>query len=350
LYNRESDEARHDSVVQHRMIVEYNTSKTNPSELSSQAATNGISESGRAAILCVVCLVILFVNLGGAAFFEPDEGRNAEKAREILLLNDWVTPHHNFLPTLDKPMAFYWLVAISFKLFGFSEWSARLPSALAALGCLLLVYQFARRLWGSPAALWSSLVLATSIEFFTFARLAILDMSLTLFLSWAMFSFYSAVHADNPRSRHLYSAAIYVAIAVGTLIKGPIAVVLPGMVFFAFLVLQHRRALLQRLALARGALIFFAIVTPWYLWTEVRNPGYLRYFLWDEHFVRYLTPAFKRGGGWYYFIIVLAAGFLPWNFLLPQMVKNCWKKTFDEANLFLVLWVILPCLFFSFSN
>jgi 4-amino-4-deoxy-L-arabinose transferase-like glycosyltransferase len=115
-------------------------------------------------------------------------------------------------------------------------------------------------------------------------------------------------------------------------------------------VLQHRRALLQRLALARGALIFFAIVTPWYLWTEVRNPGYLRYFLWDEHFVRYLTPAFKRGGGWYYFIIVLAAGFLPWNFLLPQMVKNCWKKTFDEANLFLVLWVILPFLFFSFSN
>jgi 4-amino-4-deoxy-L-arabinose transferase-like glycosyltransferase len=332
------------------MNVENGTRKRNGAELNGQIVASGIGEGGWTAILCVVCLAILFVNLGGAAFFEPDEGRNAEKAREILLLDDWVTPHHNFLPTLDKPMASYWLVAISFKLFGFSEWAARLPSALAAIGCLVLLYRFAHRLWGSPAALWSCLVLATSIEFFMFARLAILDMSLTLFLSWTMFSFYLAAHTDNPRSRLFCGIAMYVAIGVGTLIKGPIAVVLPGMVFFAYLLLQRQWSLLQRLGLARGALILFAIVTPWYLWTEIRNPGYLRYFLWQEHIVRYSTPTFKRGGGWYYFFIVLAAGFLPWNFLLPQMVKHYWKKNVDEANLFLALWVILPFVFFSFSN
>ena len=147
--------------------------------------------------LRVVCLVILFANLGGAAFFDPDEGRNAEKAREILLLNDWVTPHENFLPTLDKPIAFYWPVALSFKLFGFSEWAARLPSALAALGCLLLVAQLARRHWGARTALWSCLVLATSVEFFFFARLVNLDMSLTFFITMALFSFYSAVRAEE---------------------------------------------------------------------------------------------------------------------------------------------------------
>ena len=69
-------------------------------------------------MLCLSCLLLLFANLGGAALFEPDEVRNAEKAREILLLNDWVTPHENFVPVLDKPMFFYWLVAVSFKLFG----------------------------------------------------------------------------------------------------------------------------------------------------------------------------------------------------------------------------------------
>ena len=95
------------------------------SEVIGKSARGGVGESGWATFLGVVCLVILFANLGGAAFFEPDEGRNAEKAREILLLNDWVTPHHNFLPTLDKPIAFYWPVALSFKLFGFSEWAAR---------------------------------------------------------------------------------------------------------------------------------------------------------------------------------------------------------------------------------
>jgi 4-amino-4-deoxy-L-arabinose transferase-like glycosyltransferase len=146
------------------------------SEVIGKSARGGVGEPGWATFLGVVCLVILFANLGGAAFFEPDEGRNAEKAREILLLNDWVTPHHNFLPTLDKPIAFYWPVALSFKLFGFSEWAARLPSTLAALGCLLLVYQFARRHWGARTALWSCLVLATSVEFFFFARLVILDV------------------------------------------------------------------------------------------------------------------------------------------------------------------------------
>ena len=78
--------------------------------------------------LCLFCLVILFSDLGAAALFEPDEGRNAEVAREILLLRDWVTPHYDFIPRLDKPVFFFGLVALSFKLFGLGEWSARLPS------------------------------------------------------------------------------------------------------------------------------------------------------------------------------------------------------------------------------
>jgi 4-amino-4-deoxy-L-arabinose transferase-like glycosyltransferase len=117
-------------------------------------------------LVWLVCLTVLFANLGGAALFEPDEGRNAEKAREILLLNDWVTPHENFIPVLDKPIFFYWLVAFSYKFFGIVEWSARLPSALLALGCLLLVYRFVRQRWGAWEAMWSVLVLVTSVEFF----------------------------------------------------------------------------------------------------------------------------------------------------------------------------------------
>ncbi|HEX7233478.1 MAG TPA: glycosyltransferase family 39 protein, partial [Candidatus Binatia bacterium] len=98
-------------------------------------------------LLTAVAAFVLLYQLGGAALFEPDEGRNAEKAREILLLNDWVTPHENFYPVLDKPIFFYWLIAFSYKLFGVSEWTARLPSLLSALGCVLLIYLFSRSHW-----------------------------------------------------------------------------------------------------------------------------------------------------------------------------------------------------------
>lgn len=87
----------------------------------------------------LVCVAALFLKLGAPALFEPDEGRNAEKAREILLLDDWITPHENFLVVLDKPIFYYWLIAASYEAFGVSEWSARLPSALAGAGCVLLV-------------------------------------------------------------------------------------------------------------------------------------------------------------------------------------------------------------------
>ncbi len=326
-------------------------SESNPTtEPGGQSEAGGIGERGWAAFLAVTCLVILLANLGGAALFEPDEGRNAEKAREILALNDWVTPHHNFLPTLDKPMGFYWPVALSFKLFGITEWAARLPSALAALGCLLLVYRFARLQWGPQAALWSCLVLVSSVEFFIFARLVIFDMSLTFFLALALFSFHSAAGAQDSRRRLIHSSIMYGAIAVGTLIKGPIAVVIPGMVVFIYALATRQWALLSPLSLLRGALIFFVIVAPWYIWTEAKNPGYLRYFLLEEHFLRYLTPQFNRREGWYYFFLVLAAGFSPWSLLLPQMAISYYRRNFDRTKLFLALWTILPFIFFSLSR
>jgi 4-amino-4-deoxy-L-arabinose transferase-like glycosyltransferase len=298
----------------------------------------------------LVCLVVVFYSLGNSALFEPDEGRNAEKAREILLLGDWVTPHENFLPTLDKPIFFYWLVAISFKLFGLSEWSARLPSALAALGCVVLVYRFARFRSGVREALWSSLILVTSLEFALFSRFVIFDMTLTFFIALGLFSFYAATKTDDLRSGKFHSLMMYAALAFGTLVKGPIASVLPSMVIFFYLFLTRKWFLLRRLNILLGILVYFTIVTPWYGWAEARNPGYLRYFLWEEHFLRYVTPHFGRSKGWYYYFLVIGVGFLPWSFFIPIVVRKLWKRTFDEASLFLALWIILPFAFFSASN
>ncbi len=300
-------------------------------------------------LLGLVCLFIFLANLGGPALFEPDEGRNAEKGREILLLKDWVTPHENFLPALDKPMFFYWLVAISFKLLGVSEWSARLPALVAALACLFFVYRFAHRFWGPWEALWSVLILATSLEFFLLARIVLLDMTLTLFVTLALYSFYAAVHANDERSRRLHCVLMYIALGAGTVIKGLAGVVLPGMVYFFYLLFTKRWSVLGRLYLLPGAILYFGVVSPWYVWAEFRNPGYLRYFFWDEHLTRYVSDEFNRSKGWYYFFFVVAIGFLPWTALLPCVIKDRWQKN-DDKNLFLILAAVLPFLFFSASS
>jgi 4-amino-4-deoxy-L-arabinose transferase-like glycosyltransferase len=302
------------------------------------------------ALLLLLCGVVLFGHLGAPALFEPDEGRNAEKAREILLLNDWVTPHQNFTVVLDKPIAYYWLVAASYKMFGVSEWAARLPSALAAAACVLLVFLFGRRFFGFWEALWSALVLLTSLEFYLFARLVIFDMALTLCTSLSLFCFFRALHEDDTRFIKLLLFCMYSALGAGTLIKGPIGFLLPGMVMFPYLIVTRQFSALRRLALPLGIVFFLLIVLPWYYEVGIRNPGYWRYFLWEENFLRYLTPHFKREEKWFYFFMVAAIGFLPWTVCIPAAIRKSWRERKDEKILWLILWTIVPFTFFSFSS
>jgi 4-amino-4-deoxy-L-arabinose transferase-like glycosyltransferase len=300
-------------------------------------------------LIAAVAFVLLY-QLGSAALFEPDEGRNAEKAREILLLNDWVTPHENFYPVLDKPIFFYWLIALSYKLFGLSEWTARLPSLLSALGCVLLIYLFSRSHWGRWVALWSALVLVTSVEFFLLARIVIFDMLLTLFQTVALLAFYEAAHTENRRRRVAFCLTLYLALGAGTLVKGLVAVVIPGIVFFLFILLRGRWDILRRIYLIPGAGVFLAVVLPWYLQADAQNPGYLNYYLWAEHFGRYTSATFDRSEPWYYFIVVGLVGFFPWTVILPWIIKHFWRRGWDDKTLYLVLWVSVPLLFFSASH
>jgi 4-amino-4-deoxy-L-arabinose transferase-like glycosyltransferase len=296
------------------------------------------------------CCLLIFQNLGAAHLFEPDEGRNAERARELLLLNNWAIPHENFLPALDKTIFLYWLIAIAYKCFGVSEWSARLPSALAALGCLFLVYRFARDRWGAWEARWSVLILLTNIEFFLYSRIVIFDMTLSFFTTLALIEFYRALETDDRGSRYRHVILMSVAMGLATLIKGPIGAALPGMVIFFHLLFLRRWSFLSLRVLLTAAIVFCAVVGPWAWWTESRHAGYLRYFMWEENFLRFLTPHFQRTQPWYYYILVLACGFFPWSLFLPFALKDRWKKSPAGNDLFLFLWIAVPLLFFSASK
>ena len=303
-----------------------------------------------AALLGILSLFLLFDNLGGPALFDPDEGRNAEIAREILVTRDWVTPHYDFLPRLEKPIFFYALTAASYRLFGVSEGAARAVPAAAGLAILLLTYFFSRRLYGEWAALWSALVLVTSVQFGAFARIVIPDMALAFFVAIALFAYYRARAAEGRTGKRLHYFLMYAAVAGATLVKGPIGFVLPGMIVAAHIAAQRRWSILAEMELGRGALIFLLIAAPWYAWAEIRNPGYLAYFLGREHFARYLTPVFQRTKPWHYFFAVLMVGFLPWTFLLPGIARRLWKKPLDDLSLYLLLWIVVPFVFFSLSR
>ena len=301
-------------------------------------------------LLLAVCLTSLLYQLGTAGLFEPDEGRNAEKAREILLLNDWITPHENFFPVLDKPMFFYWLIAISYKAFGVNEWAARLASVLAALGCFALVYSFARIRWGPWEALWSGLILINGAEFFILSRVVIFDMSLTFCITLALYSFYQAAHASETVKRRIYCLLMYGALAVGTLIKGLVGLLIPGLIIFFYLLIANRWSILGSIYLIPGVLLSLALVTPWYLLAESRNSGFIRYYLWDEHFGRFATASFDREQPWYFFLGVLVVGFLPWSTLLPSVMRRYWSQPLDDRKIFLIVWSTVPLVLFSVSH
>ena len=198
-------------------MASIDTSVNNPAPVIEIESMSRVGNRIALGALLMLCAVALFVKLGAPALFDPDEGRNAEKAREILLLHDWITPHENFAVVLDKPIFYYWLVAASYRAFGISESSARLPSALAGLGCVALVFFFARRFFGFWEGLWSSLILVTSLEFYLLARIVIFDMTLTFFTTLSLFSFFYALREEKSRRRTSWLGLMYVSLGAATL-------------------------------------------------------------------------------------------------------------------------------------
>ena len=172
-------------------------------------------------------LVIFFCRLGVPGLMDPDEGRYAEIAREILVLKDWLIPHLNLLPYLEKPPLVYWLTALSFKVLGSNELAARLPSAVSALGGLLLAYALGRTLWGPAAAFVSATVLATCCGYVVLGRILTIDMTFSLLLNLAIALGYLALSRERPR---LWPWA-YGVLGLAVLAKGPVALLLAGLIW-----------------------------------------------------------------------------------------------------------------------
>ena len=299
--------------------------------------------------LAALCAAVLVYTPRAVPLFEPDEGRNAEIGREILQLGDWITPHFDFIPYLDKPMGLYWLIAISFRLFGVSEWAARLPSALAAVGCVALACEIARARSGLTAALWTGLILVSSPLFALFSRATIFDMPLTFCVALALWAATRAMDRP-PEARGPWLVTMCAAMACATLVKGPVGLLLPAATIVIHGLLTRRLSWSSHRGLAAGAAVYLLLVVSWYAAAEVRNPGYLRYFLIEEHVARFMTTRFQREAPWYFYAGVLAAGVFPWTGVLVALGSRAREAWRDERTIFLYVWAVVPIVAFSLSQ
>ncbi len=217
--------------------------------------------------LALMGAVIFFYRLGAPGLMDPDEGRYAEIAREIMARGDWLIPHLNHLPYLEKPPLVYWLTALSFRGLGDTELAARLPAAVSALAGVFLAYGLGRAFWGPVAGFLGAVVLATCPGYVALGRILTLDMTFTLFLSLGVGLGYLALSRGRPR---LWLWA-YGALALAVLTKGPSAVVLGGLVWLLWALYQ--RLPLKSLVSPGGWLILAAVSLPWFAWVEVALPG-----------------------------------------------------------------------------
>ena len=297
---------------------------------------------------------MFFAGIGRLALIEPDEGRNAEVAREMLAHGDWITPHFNNLAYLDKPPVYFWAVASAFKVAGLSEASARFPSALAALFMVCLVWLLSRRMLGGLTALYAGIILATSPLTVVFAREVIFDMTLSLFVTGAMVCYW--LREAGVQKRNLLDILFFACMGLATLTKGPVGFLLPLLSIVAYQALRGKLARLKDLNWGWGLVVFLAITLPWFIAVSFRHPDFPRYAFWNESLERFATGRSHRAGPIYYYLIIYLAGFFPWSFFLLYAAfhrMKQWKEILQEQNtpvLFLLCWAGVIFVFFSISR
>ncbi|HKW39184.1 MAG TPA: glycosyltransferase family 39 protein [Burkholderiales bacterium] len=302
----------------------------------------------------LVCGVVWFAGLEYRGLFMPDEGRYADIAREMLQSGDWVTPRLNGLKYFEKPPLQYWATAAAFALFGFDEWTARLWPALTGLLCVAFTAFAAFRL--APGSSWitAALALAGCWGFFLAGQFLTLDMGLTFFLTVAMLAFVLSLRGGVSGSvQRNWMLLAWAALACSVLSKGLVSIVIPGLALAVYMAVERDLSPLKRMRWAPGIALFAAMVLPWFVLVQERNPEFFRFFFIHEHFERYLLPDHHRPGPWWYFVPVLLVGLWPWTPAVPGTLARGWKAPAVDGfrlDRFLAIWAAVVVVFFSASH
>jgi 4-amino-4-deoxy-L-arabinose transferase-like glycosyltransferase len=333
------------------------------------ALPNSVSQKVRVA--SVLLIVLLWTIIYAAGMFTPAllddvDTVHAEAAREMLLRHDWVTLYTNGIRYLEKAPIAYWSVALSYSLFGVSDWTTRLPLTLGVLALLLATYGLGKRAYGEAAGFWSAIVLGTCVGPYIYTRFQIPDLIVGLWLTLGAYFFLRSLDEKQPSRLTCWGFAAVCALNVLT--KGLIGLVFPAAAIGFYLILTGNLRHLQKLRIVSSSLVFLAIAAPWHILAALRNPsqGSVRGFLWfyfvNEQFLRYVNKRVPPGYDTvplFIFWGLLLVWLVPWTVFLPQAFREVpmrWRELragLDQrqrANLFFALWALVIVVFFSFST
>ena len=312
-------------------------------------------------IVAGVCGFLFFYGLGNLGLLGPDEPRYAQVAREMLERNDFITPTLHGEAWLEKPALYYWRAMLAFDTFGVKDWVARLPSATFALGMIVVIFFHMRR-FRPGAQLDAALITASCAAVIGFSRGASTDMQLAAPFTVAMLGWYAWFETG----KKIWLIDLYVFLAVATLAKGPVAVVLAGAIVLVFCGLRHDYKQAFRTLWWPGILLFCVITLPWFIAVQMKNPQFIRVFILEHNLARFSTDTFRHSQPFWYYVPVLLLSLVPWTFFAaPAMVdavRSCMKdwripkgEERERANVdafpeYLVIWAALIVGFFSISQ
>lgn len=293
-----------------------------------------------------------FFGLGRLGFLGPDEPRYAEVAREMFASGDYISTRLCGCLWFEKPALLYWMSAAGYHLFGVNEFAARVPTAAAAVATVALVYVALRRLGMHSLALASALVLATSGIFIAYARVATPDMILTAAMTAALLAAFHATRASG-RARSIYWALSFLFMAAAVLAKGLVGAVLVVAILGVYLVVAGRPRSLRWRDCLIGIVVFLAVAGSWYGPVTMRHGwAFIEEFFVRHHFQRYTSNEFGHPQPVYFFFVVAVAGMAPWTFfLIPAIARlRSLKDSRDSLMALMWIWLVVPLLFFSFSE
>lgn len=359
-------------------------------------------------LLGLVAILVFFTNLGGYALFDEDEPKNAVCGREMYERGDWIVPTFNAQLRTDKPILIYWLMQISFRLFGVSEYAARFGSAFLAVGTTLLTYHLGRKLYSADIGLLAGVIVCTSLMFSAVGRSVTPDSVLIFCLTLAFTSYVWAVTARRgghfsgvgltntetawtellPASP-MASLPMYAAMGLAILAKGPIGVLLPCTIIGLLLLITLRRNELAagtlsqpsgpwwqrglvttiqvmrpsriveaswRMRVVLGAAVVLTIALPWYVLVGLKTDGaWLRGFLGDHNVGRFLGAKENHSGPIFYYLIAIFMGCFPWSVFLPLAVWQLKTRlmkgdSWCDSDRFVACWAGVWFVFFSFAS
>ena len=285
--------------------------------------------------------------IGNAPLFDEDEGFFAEGTREMAVRGDFISTFVNQEQRFDKPPLTNWLQYGTAEIFGWNEFSMRLPSCLASVFWMFLIYFFTKKRLDEKSAFFATLIAASSLQITIVGKAALADGILNMALTGAMFCLFDFIQQKDKK----FILTFYVFTGIGFLAKGPIAVLIPGAVFLFYLVKWKSWNSILRLLDPLGIVLFLAISSPWYILEyQYSGEAFINGFFLNHNVNRFKTAFEGHYGGIFYFIPVLLLGLLPFTAVILKSlrkIKSIWSKKWLS---FLMIWFCFVFILFSFSG